>query len=165
MTTGSSPQGPRAHSRLAEIIVACAAFTKAPVPRARPRPDAFDVSDLVARLSCDLGRQMLVAVFVVGKLRATCQLRLKLITTGLTSSGSSLRSCLTIPFARSNSNQYEIVTGPLPPLQACDALVTTREIILNIAAKHGMRATLAPRVFSTSCWSHLFISRACTTPG
>ena len=96
MTTGSSPQGPRAHSRLAEIIVACAAFTKAPVPRARPRPDAFDVSDLVPRLSCDLGRQMLVAVFVVGKLRATCQLRLKLITTGHTSSGSSLRSCWSV---------------------------------------------------------------------
>lgn len=47
--------------------------------------------------------------------------------------------------------QYEIVTGPLPPLQACDALVTTREIILNVAAKHGLRATLAPRVFGSSC--------------
>ena len=47
--------------------------------------------------------------------------------------------------------QYEVVTGPLPPLQAVDALVHTRETIFNIASKHGLRATLAPRVFSDSC--------------
>lgn len=49
--------------------------------------------------------------------------------------------------------QYEIVTGPLEPLQAMDALVYTRETIYNIAAKHGLRATLAPRVFMESCAS------------
>ena len=76
MTTGSSPQGPRAHSRLAEIIVACATFTKAPAPRACPCPNAFDVSDLVARLSCNLCRQMLVAVFVVCELSTQFQLGL-----------------------------------------------------------------------------------------
>jgi len=47
--------------------------------------------------------------------------------------------------------QYEVVTGPLPPLQAADALVHTRESIFNIACKHGLRATLAPRVYPDSC--------------
>lgn len=42
--------------------------------------------------------------------------------------------------------QYEVVTGPLPPLEAADALVHTRETIYNIARKHGLRATLAPRL-------------------
>lgn len=47
--------------------------------------------------------------------------------------------------------QYEVITGPLHPLQAVDALVLTRDIIFNIASKHGLRATLAPRVFGDSC--------------
>ncbi|KAF8517205.1 hypothetical protein JB92DRAFT_2809890 [Gautieria morchelliformis] len=47
--------------------------------------------------------------------------------------------------------QYEVVTGPLPPLQAADALVHTRETISNIAVKHELRATFAPRVFKTRC--------------
>ncbi|KAF9035308.1 glutamine synthetase/guanido kinase [Hymenopellis radicata] len=44
--------------------------------------------------------------------------------------------------------QYELITGPLPPLQAADALVYTRETITNVAAKHGMRATFAPRIYA-----------------
>jgi Glutamine synthetase, catalytic domain len=55
--------------------------------------------------------------------------------------------------------QYEIVTGPLPPLQAADALIHTRETIYNIASKHGLRATLAPRVFSNSCMSLILASQ------
>ncbi|EJD07922.1 glutamine synthetase/guanido kinase [Fomitiporia mediterranea MF3/22] len=68
--------------------------------------------------------------------------------------------------AEAAPGQYEFVTGPLPPLEACDALATTREIILNIAAKHGMRATLAPRVYSNSCGSaaHAHISLTSTSP-
>lgn len=56
--------------------------------------------------------------------------------------------------------QYEIVTGPLPPLQAADALIHTRETIYNTASKHGLRATLAPRVFGDSSGSgtHVHIS-------
>ena len=56
--------------------------------------------------------------------------------------------------------QYEVVTGPLPPLQAADALIHTRETIYNIANKHGLRATLAPRVVANSCGSgqHVHIS-------
>ncbi|KAF8637227.1 hypothetical protein AX17_002978 [Amanita inopinata Kibby_2008] len=44
--------------------------------------------------------------------------------------------------------QYEVVTGPLAPLEAADALVHTREIIRNVASTHGLHATFAPRVFS-----------------
>ncbi|PPR03642.1 hypothetical protein CVT24_007756 [Panaeolus cyanescens] len=47
--------------------------------------------------------------------------------------------------------QYEVVTGPLEPLQAVDALIHTRETIFNIASKHGLRGTLAPRVYMDSC--------------
>ena len=52
--------------------------------------------------------------------------------------------------------QYEVVTGPLPPLQAADALIHTRETIYNIASKHGLRATFAPRVFMNNCSSLSF---------
>ncbi|KIM55766.1 hypothetical protein SCLCIDRAFT_1220939 [Scleroderma citrinum Foug A] len=48
--------------------------------------------------------------------------------------------------SESAPGQYEVVTGPLPPLEAADALVHTRETIYNIARKHGLRATLAPRL-------------------
>ncbi|KAH7917051.1 hypothetical protein BV22DRAFT_1135744 [Leucogyrophana mollusca] len=40
--------------------------------------------------------------------------------------------------------RYEIIAGPLPPLEAADAPVHTRETVYNIANKHGLRATLAP---------------------
>ncbi|KAF9451353.1 glutamine synthetase/guanido kinase [Macrolepiota fuliginosa MF-IS2] len=46
--------------------------------------------------------------------------------------------------------QYEIATAPLPPLEAADALVHTRETIINVAAKHKLHATFAPRVTMTS---------------
>ncbi|KAI5990782.1 hypothetical protein EDD15DRAFT_2278891 [Pisolithus albus] len=51
--------------------------------------------------------------------------------------------------------QYEVVTGPLTPLEAADALVHTRETIYNIASKHGMRATLAPRLYADSFYGPL----------
>ncbi|EIW80776.1 glutamine synthetase guanido kinase [Coniophora puteana RWD-64-598 SS2] len=53
--------------------------------------------------------------------------------------------------------QYEIVTGPLPPLEAVDALVQTRQIIFNIACKHGLRATFAPHfnLDGTACHTHI----------
>ncbi|KAG8689194.1 hypothetical protein FRC11_003844 [Ceratobasidium sp. 423] len=63
--------------------------------------------------------------------------------------------------AESARGQYEIVTGTLPPLQAADALVATREIIYNVAQKHGYRATLTPRLFSnqsgTACHAHISV--------
>ncbi|KAG6330158.1 hypothetical protein ID866_8930 [Astraeus odoratus] len=56
--------------------------------------------------------------------------------------------------------QYEVITGPLSPLEAADALVHTRETIYNIARKHGLYATLAPRLHSDSCGSgaHVHVS-------
>ncbi|OSD07879.1 FLU1-II protein [Trametes coccinea BRFM310] len=53
--------------------------------------------------------------------------------------------------AEAAPGQYEVITGPLPPLEAADALVFTRETIYNIANKHGLRATFAPRLHSNSC--------------
>ena len=52
--------------------------------------------------------------------------------------------------AESAPGQYEVITGPLSPLQAADALVYSREVIYNIANKHKLRATFAPRVFGYS---------------
>ncbi|KAJ7142135.1 hypothetical protein C8R43DRAFT_892199 [Mycena crocata] len=62
--------------------------------------------------------------------------------------------------AEAAPGQYEIVTGPLPPLEAADALVHTRETIYNIASKHGLRATLAPRIhdYSGGSATHAHIS-------
>ena len=58
--------------------------------------------------------------------------------------------------AEAAPGQYEIVTGPLSPLQAADALVYSREVIYNIANKHKLRATFAPRVFGNSCPSSTY---------
>ncbi|TFY82140.1 hypothetical protein EWM64_g1875 [Hericium alpestre] len=55
--------------------------------------------------------------------------------------------------AEAAPGQYEIVTGPMQPLEAADAVILTRETIYNIAAKHGLRATLAPRIYSNSTGS------------
>lgn len=53
--------------------------------------------------------------------------------------------------AESAPGQYEVITGPLPPVEAADALVFTRDTIYNVAAKYGVRATLYPKVFEKSC--------------
>ncbi|KAI9444211.1 glutamine synthetase/guanido kinase [Lactarius indigo] len=64
--------------------------------------------------------------------------------------------------------QYEVVTGPLPPLEAADAVAFTRETIVNIAAKHGLRATFAPRVYAdstgTAAHSHISIHPTAQSP-
>ncbi|KAJ7510416.1 hypothetical protein B0H11DRAFT_2216215 [Mycena galericulata] len=56
--------------------------------------------------------------------------------------------------------QYEVVTSPLKPLEAADALIHIREIITQISAKHGLHATFAPRPFMESAGSsvHAHIS-------
>ena len=53
--------------------------------------------------------------------------------------------------AEAGPGQYEVVTGPMEPLEAADALVFTRETIYNVANKYGCKATFAPRVFENSC--------------
>ena len=55
--------------------------------------------------------------------------------------------------------QYEIIAGPLPPLEAADAVVFTRETIINIAAKHGLHATFSPRVFPHTCNFFAFLPK------
>jgi len=62
--------------------------------------------------------------------------------------------------------QYEFVVRHMPPLEAVDALVTTREAIYNIAAKHGFRATLAPRLHmdSTGSAAHMHFSIHSSSP-
>ncbi|EKM57124.1 uncharacterized protein PHACADRAFT_142316 [Phanerochaete carnosa HHB-10118-sp] len=56
--------------------------------------------------------------------------------------------------------QYEVITGPLPPLQAADACIATRETIFNVAAKHGLRATFAPRIsaYTAGTGAHIHLS-------
>ena len=60
----------------------------------------------------------------------------------------------------SSPGQYEFVLGPLPPLEAVDALLAAREIISLAAANAHMRATLHPKPFKMSCGSgaHIHIS-------
>ncbi|KAH8091348.1 FLU1-II [Cristinia sonorae] len=48
--------------------------------------------------------------------------------------------------AEAAPGQYEVITGPLSPLQAADTVIYTRETIYSIASKHGLRATFATRV-------------------
>ncbi|KAI0360811.1 FLU1-II [Trametes cingulata] len=55
--------------------------------------------------------------------------------------------------AEAAPGQYEVITGPLAPLEAADTLVFTRETIHNVANKHGLRATFAPRIPGHSCGS------------
>ena len=51
----------------------------------------------------------------------------------------------------SYDGQYELVLGPLPPIEAADALIYTRETMYNVASKHKLRATVAPRLYSDNC--------------
>ncbi|KAK6532566.1 hypothetical protein TWF281_006751 [Arthrobotrys megalospora] len=56
--------------------------------------------------------------------------------------------------------QYEIAVAPLPPMQAVDSLIHTREIIQWVCAKHGYRASLLPKPFNNECGtaSHVHMS-------
>lgn len=60
----------------------------------------------------------------------------------------------------SSPGQYEFILGPLPPLQAVDTLLATREIIIISAANAGMRATLIPKPKPETCGTgaHVHIS-------
>ncbi|CCM01373.1 uncharacterized protein FIBRA_03423 [Fibroporia radiculosa] len=68
--------------------------------------------------------------------------------------------------AEAAPGQYEIVTGPLPPLESADAIVHTRETIRNVASKHGLHATFAPRLHSDNCGSgaHMHLSMHSAMP-
>ncbi|KXJ87729.1 hypothetical protein Micbo1qcDRAFT_151725 [Microdochium bolleyi] len=58
--------------------------------------------------------------------------------------------------------QYEIVLPALPPMEACDTLLHTRQIVESVAARHGFRVTLHPKPFRQACGSacHMHLSVA-----
>ena len=60
----------------------------------------------------------------------------------------------------SADRQFEIVTGPLPPMAAVDTLYHTRQIIRTIAARRGYLATLHPKPYKeqTGSASHMHFS-------
>ncbi|EKM82695.1 hypothetical protein AGABI1DRAFT_111276 [Agaricus bisporus var. burnettii JB137-S8] len=78
------------------------------------------------------------------------------IVDALIDSGIKVEAC----HPEAGPGQYEIVTGPLSPLAAADVLVHTRQTIVNIASKHGLHATFAPRISMTAPGSaaHMHIS-------
>ncbi|KAF9701133.1 hypothetical protein EKO04_000720 [Ascochyta lentis] len=49
--------------------------------------------------------------------------------------------------AESGAGQYEFILPPAPPLLAIDNLIQTRQVIAQVAALHGLRATLHPKPF------------------
>jgi len=55
--------------------------------------------------------------------------------------------------AESAPGQWEFPLPCYPPLKAVDTLYRARDIIRNIAKKHGLRATLYPRPFNFTCGS------------
>ncbi|KAK6358165.1 hypothetical protein TWF730_007518 [Orbilia blumenaviensis] len=56
--------------------------------------------------------------------------------------------------------QYEIAVSKLPPMEAVDSLLHTREVIQWVCAKHGYRASLIPKPFDNECGtaSHVHMS-------
>ncbi|KAM0326565.1 hypothetical protein ACHAQA_006434 [Verticillium albo-atrum] len=56
--------------------------------------------------------------------------------------------------------QYELVLPPLPPLEACDALLRTRHIVEAVAMRHGFHMTLHPKPFAggSGSASHAHVS-------
>ena len=53
--------------------------------------------------------------------------------------------------AEAGAGQYKIVTGPLQPLQAADALSFSRDVIRGTASGYQRRATFAPWIYEHQC--------------
>jgi glutamine synthetase len=66
--------------------------------------------------------------------------------------------------AESAPGQFELILPPLPPVQAVDALLHTREVIAAMATAAGYKFTLYPKPFPYSCGTaahtHISISSA-----
>lgn len=63
--------------------------------------------------------------------------------------------------AESGPGQYKFILPPASPLLAVDTLIQTRQVIAQIAALHGLRATLHPKPFGekgASSAAHAHIS-------
>lgn len=53
--------------------------------------------------------------------------------------------------AESAPGQYELILPPMAPLESCDTLLHTRQIIESVSARHGYRMTLHPKPFAMAC--------------
>lgn len=66
--------------------------------------------------------------------------------------------------AESAPGQFELILPPLPPVQAVDTLLHTREVIAAMATTAGYKFTLYPKPFPLSCGTaahaHISISSA-----
>ncbi|KAI1821865.1 hypothetical protein F4861DRAFT_430751 [Xylaria intraflava] len=63
--------------------------------------------------------------------------------------------------AEAAPGQYELVLPATTPLEACDTLLHTRQVVESAAARHGFRVTLHPRPFGgigNGSHAHLSIS-------
>ncbi|KAF2200555.1 developmental protein-like protein fluG [Delitschia confertaspora ATCC 74209] len=63
--------------------------------------------------------------------------------------------------AESGAGQYEFVLPPQPPLMAVDTLIQARQVIMQIAATHQLRATLHPQPYpgiGTAAHAHISLS-------
>ena len=50
----------------------------------------------------------------------------------------------------SGPGQYEFILGPLPPVQAVDALYQARQCLAIVAERHNLRVTLHPQPFAAA---------------
>ncbi|CAG8435450.1 9146_t:CDS:10 [Ambispora gerdemannii] len=59
-----------------------------------------------------------------------------------------------------SKGQYEMVTGPAPPLESIDNLVATRQTIYDVMAKYGHHATFLPKLYPDQAGNgaHLHLS-------
>ncbi|CAG8491665.1 5769_t:CDS:10 [Acaulospora morrowiae] len=62
--------------------------------------------------------------------------------------------------SESASGQFEVVTGPLTPLNTADNCVLTRNTIYDVASQFGLKATFVPKPFNNQAGTgaHLHIS-------
>jgi glutamine synthetase len=65
----------------------------------------------------------------------------------------------------SSPGQYEFVLPPYPPMESCDTLLHTREIITTVTAKHGLRATMIPKPFKMSAGTASHVHLSISSPG
>lgn len=66
--------------------------------------------------------------------------------------------------AESAPGQFEFILPPAAPVAAVDALVSARQVVVQVAERHGLRATLHPRAIpgaaGTAAHAHLSLSPA-----
>lgn len=60
--------------------------------------------------------------------------------------------------SESGDGQFELALCPLPPLLAADAIISTREVIRTVCAKHSMIATVHPSCTTRTSGAHTHIS-------